>query len=263
MAQVVERILGKDEVGSSSLPSSSILRQAFACLLILYKGFVMEIIAKIHNDYKSKFGVPRQSGLVQGENSIIVFEPEYRVAEALKGIEEYSHLWILWIFSENENKKWTPTVRPPRLGGNIRKGVFATRSPFRPNSIGLTCVKLVEIKKTTENGTVLVVSGADMIDGTPIIDIKPYLPYVDSIPNASNGFAKSDNSDLFTVDFPDNLKSVFDKQKTDVLIKILEQDPRPQYIEDCERVFGLSFADKNIKFTVDDKIHIIKVVDIT
>ena len=210
----------------------------------------MEIIAKIYNDYKSKFGVPRQSGLVTNENSEIVFEPDYRAEEALRGIENYSHLWILWLFSECENKKWTPTVRPPRLGGNKRMGVFATRSPFRPNSIGLTNVKLVEVKKTADRGTILVVSGADMMNGTPIIDIKPYLPYVDSIPDATNGFALADKSAVLDVVIPDELKSNIENDKIDTLISLLSQDPRPQYIDDENRIYGLSFADKEIKFTV-------------
>ena len=209
----------------------------------------METIARIHNDYNSKFGVPRQSGLVEETESIIVFEPEYRIPEALRGIESYDYLWLLWDFSENNNSEWSPTVRPPRLGGNKRMGVFATRSPFRPNSIGLSSVKLLSVEKTNDYGTVLKVAGADLMDGTPIYDIKPYLPYVDSHPEASNGFALTDYEPLEVV-IPPELSSSIPGDKTEALKAVLSQDPRPQYIDDETRIYGITFANLNIKFRI-------------
>lgn len=219
----------------------------------------MDIIARIYNDYGTKFGVPRQSGLVEETFSEIVFEPEYRVAEAFRGLEQFDYIWLIWQFSECEGKKWTPTVRPPRLGGNKRMGVFATRSPFRPNSIGLSSVKLLEIKHT-DKGPVLLVSGADLMNGTPIYDIKPYLPYVDSHPNASNGFALSE-SEPFEVVIPDHLKKLLSGEKMKALTAVLSQDPRPQYIDEPERIYGMTFAGKEIKFTVTDST--VTVTDIT
>lgn len=219
----------------------------------------MEIIARIHNDYNSKFGVPRQSGLVAGDRSVIVFEEKFRVAEALRGIEMYSHLWLLWEFSQCADREWSPTVRPPRLGGNKRMGVFATRSPFRPNSIGLSCVKLISVQKTENEGTVLVVEGADLMNGTPIIDIKPYLPYADSHPEASNGFALTERK-LLNVVIPDELKALIPEEKFDSLISVLEQDPRPQYIDDPERIYGMTYADTEIRFTVcNDTLTVVEI----
>ena len=209
----------------------------------------MKTIARIHNDYNSKFGIPRQSGLVKETESIIVFEPEYRIPEALRGIENYDYIWLLWEFSENTENEWSPTVRPPRLGGNKRMGVFATRSPFRPNSIGLSSVKLLSVEKTNDYGTVLKVSGADLMNGTPIYDIKPYLPYVDSHPEASNGFAMADFEPLEVVIPPDISASIPD-DKAETLKAVLSQDPRPQYIEDESRIYGITFADFNVKFRI-------------
>lgn len=214
----------------------------------------MKIIAKIHTDFKEKFGIPRQSGLVEELEATIVFEPEYRNPDALRGIEEYSHIWLLWEFSECKDKEWTPTVRPPRLGGNKRMGVFATRSPFRPNSIGLSSVKLLGVENTAEFGTVLKVGGADLLDGTPIYDIKPYLPYVDSHPEASNGFALEEKDGKLEIDFPQELLSIIPENKRNALISVLKQDPRPGYQDDPERIYGLEFAGYDIRFKINDNI---------
>ena len=220
----------------------------------------MEIIARIKNDYSSKFGVPRQANLVDIESTII-FEEKYRVPEALRELDKYDYIWLIWGFSENENKPWSPTVRPPRLGGNKRVGVFASRSPFRPNSLGLSSVKLKAIEKTEKYGYVLKISGADLMDGTPIYDIKPYLPYVDSHPEASNGFALSDNSPVLKVIVPDSINIADDK--LEAIIKVLEQDPRPQYIEDEEREYGLTFGGYNIKFKVkENELKITEAIEI-
>ena len=213
----------------------------------------MKIIAKIRTDFPTKFGIPRQSGLVDELKGTIVFEPEYRVPEALIGLEEFSHIWILWQFSEAVSDGWSPTVRPPKLGGNKRKGVFATRSPFRPNSIGLSCVKLDGIERTENFGVVLHVSGADLMDGTPIVDIKPYIPYADSHPDAVGGFAK-DGSETLNVIFPENLLSEIPESKKSALIKVLELDPRPAYQNDPERIYGFGFAGKEIKFRVCENV---------
>ena len=213
----------------------------------------MKIIARIRNDFKEKFGIPRQSGIADGFLSEIVFEPEYRVPEALRGIDGYSHLWLIWQFSEAVRDGWSPTVRPPRLGGNKRMGVFATRSPFRPNSIGLSSVRLVEIKPTKSEGTILVVSGADLLDGTPIYDIKPYLPFTDSHPDAIGGFADEVKNYSLEVDFPEKLLLAVDESKRNGLIKLLSGDPRPSYIDDGERIYTFSFADYEISFKVIDK----------
>lgn len=222
----------------------------------------MKIIARIHTDFTSKFGIPRQSGLVDELEATIVFEPEYRNPDALRGIEEYSHLWLIWQFSECVGKEWTPTVRPPRLGGNKRMGVFATRSPFRPNPVGLSSVKLIGIEKTAEYGCVIHVSGADMLDGTPIYDIKPYLPYVDSHPEASNGFALDEKEGRLEVEFPDVLLETIPESKQKALIAVLAQDPRPGYQNEPERIYGIEFAGFDVRFRVDGKnltvIEIIK-----
>ena len=213
----------------------------------------MKIIARIHNDFKEKFGIPRQSGIAEEFISVIVFEPEYRVNEALRGIEDFSHLWLIWNFSKSEREDWSPTVRPPRLGGNKRMGVFATRSPFRPNPIGLSSVKLVSIEHTNDRGTVLLVSGADLLDGTPIYDIKPYLAYTDSHPDAVGGFADGVMDYSLDVIFPENLLSRIEKSKRAGLITLLENDPRPSYISDSERIYTFDFAEYEISFKADGK----------
>lgn len=210
----------------------------------------MNCIARIHNDFHSKFGIPRQSGLAVGMLSTIVFEKPYRDPEALRGIEEYSHLWLIWQFSETIRDGFSPTVRPPRLGGNRRVGVFATRSPFRPNAIGLSSVRLVCVEHTDENGVVLVVEGADLMDGTPIWDIKPYIAYTDAHPDAVGGFSDAVRDYTVTVDFPKDLLCRISEDKRDTLIAILEQDPRPSYQQDEERVYGMSFGAWEIRFRV-------------
>ncbi len=213
----------------------------------------MKIIAHIRSPFPEKFGIPRQSGLTS-LCSRIVFEPEYRVPDAFRGLEGYSHIWILWQFSEAIRENWTPTVRPPRLGGNTRMGVFATRSPFRPNPIGLSSVKLEKIDLHTPEGPVLYVSGADMMDGTPIYDIKPYLAYTDAHPEALGGFALQQKDGILTVAFP---KAYLDKVPVELqqgLTEILSQDPRPQYQQDPERVYTMSFAGLEVSFTVDGSL---------
>lgn len=214
----------------------------------------LNIIAHIHSDFSSKFGIPRQSGLVDELEATIIFEPEYRNPDALRGIEEYSHLWILWQFSECMGKEWTPTVRPPRLGGNKRMGVFATRSPFRPNPIGLSSVRLLAVEKTEKYGCILRVAGADLLDGTPIYDIKPYLPYVDSHSEASNGFALNEKEGRLSVEFPDELLKKIPSEKHAALIAVLAQDPRPAYQDDPERIYGIEFAGFDVRFTVAQSV---------
>ena len=222
----------------------------------------MKIIAHIHTDFTSKFGIPRQSGLVDELEATIVFEPEYRNPDALRGIEEYSHLWLIWQFSECADKDWTPTVRPPRLGGNKRMGVFATRSPFRPNPIGLSSVKLIGVEKTAEHGCILRVAGADMLDGTPIYDIKPYLPYVDSHPDASNGFALDEKAGGLEVDFPEHLLEMIPQSKQKALVEVLSQDPRPGYQNEPERIYGIEFAGFDIRFRVNGKnLTVIEIIN--
>ena len=214
----------------------------------------MKIIARIHNDFKEKFGIPRQSGLSGELLSRIVFEPEYRNPDALRGIDGYSHLWLIWEFSEAKRRDWSPTVRPPRLGGNKRMGVFATRSPFRPNPIGLSSVRLEAIKTTKNEGTVLIVSGADLLDGTPIYDIKPYVAYSDCHEDAVSGFADPVREYRLNVVFCKELLSKIQQNKQKALIKILEQDPRPSYQNDPKREYGFKFADYEIFFTVDGEV---------
>ena len=210
----------------------------------------MKIIARIHNDFKEKFGIPRQSGLSGELTSRIVFEPEYRNPDALRGIDGFSHLWLIWQFSEAVRDTWSPTVRPPRLGGNKRVGVFATRSPFRPNPIGLSSVKLISIEETETEGTVLIVGGADMLDGTPIYDIKPYVAYSDSHPDAISGFADPVKEYKLNVDFCKELLAKVAPEKQKSLILILEQDPRPSYQNDPDREYGMRFADYEVFFKV-------------
>ena len=213
-------------------------------------------IAHIETDFPTKFGVPRQSGLVSGLKGRIVFEPEYRNPEALRGLDGFSHIWLLWDFSEarREGEKWQPTVRPPRLGGNRRMGVFATRSPFRPNPVGLSAVKIKGIEKTKNEGSVIYVSGADLMNGTPIYDIKPYLPYTDSHPDAVGGFADEKLKDFLKVEFPPELLTAIPKEKQNPLLELLSEDPRPHYITDDTRVYGFEFADFEIKFKVENNV---------
>jgi len=211
----------------------------------------IQTIARMRSDFATKFGIPRQAGLVEELRSTIVFEPEFRNPEALRGIEDFSHLWIIWQFSEAVRTGWSPTVRPPRLGGNTRMGVFATRSPFRPNNLGLSCVKLLGVEHTKEFGTVLHVGGADLMDGTPIFDIKPYIPYGDAHPDAKGGFTDTAGDFLLTVDFPEALISRLPEEKRSAAIGVLSHDPRPSYQKNPGRVYGLTFAGHNIRFTVD------------
>ncbi len=212
---------------------------------------LMEPIAYIHNDFTSKFGIPRQSRLVETIRGTIVFTGRFRNPDALRGLEGYSHLWLLWEFSENLRENWSATVRPPRLGANIRMGVFATRSPFRPNPIGLSVVKLNKIQIESPEGPILYISGADLMDGTPIFDIKPYLPHIDSIPEATGGFATKVAGNFLQVSCTDELLALFPKEKKDVLLAILAQDPRPGYQHDPARIYGIEFAGFDVKFKVD------------
>ena len=210
-------------------------------------------IAKMRSDFPTKFGIPRQSNLVEGLESTIVFEPAFRNPDALRGIEGYSHIWIIWQFSEAVRQEWSPTVRPPRLGGNTRMGVFATRSPFRPNNLGLSCVKLLGVEQSSD-GTVLKVSGADLMDGTPIFDIKPYIPYSDSFPDALGGFTDTAADFLLEVVFPPHLLELLPENKRQAAIGVLSHDPRPSYQRKPDRIYGLNFAGFDIRFTVQDKI---------
>lgn len=212
----------------------------------------MEIcpIAHIRSDFSEKFGIPRQSGLVEELTAAVVFEPPYRVPDALRGVEGFSHLWLIWEFSQARREGWSPTVRPPRLGGNKRLGVFATRSPFRPNPLGLSCVRLVEVRQDRALGPVLVVAGADLLDGTPIYDIKPYLPYADCKPEAVGGFASQPKGTDLEVDCPDRLLDRVPEGKRAALLAVLAQDPRPQYQDDPNRVYGMAFAGLEVKFQV-------------
>ena len=213
----------------------------------------MKIIARIRNDYDGKFGVPRQSGLVEEVVSTIVFEPEYRVPEALRGIEAFSHLWLIWAFDRTERENWSPTVRPPRLGGNQRIGVFATRSPYRPNPIGLSCVRLIGVEKGNE-GTVLKVSGADLVNGTPIYDIKPYLPYADCKTDATGGFTDRTEKRRVEVEIPEELVGKMDEERLQALKAVLREDPRPAYQEDPERVYAFEFGGKHVEFRVENGV---------
>lgn len=217
-------------------------------------NYTIKPIARMKSDFPTKFGIPRQSGLVDELRSTIVFEPEYRNEDALRGLEGFSHIWIIWQFSEAVQEEWSPTVRPPRLGGNQRMGVFATRSPFRPNALGLSCVRILSIEKTETQGTVICVAGADLMDGTPIFDIKPYVPYSDCHTDAAGGFTSSAAPFLLKVDIPNDLLQKVDTDKRDALIGVLSHDPRPSYQKDADRIYGLSFADYNIRFTVKENI---------
>lgn len=212
----------------------------------------IKIIARIKSDFPQKFGIPRQSGLVDELVATIIFEPEFRNADALRGLENYSHLWLIWHFSEAVRDDWSPTVRPPRLGGNTRMGVFATRSPFRPNAIGLSSVRILDIEQTIEYGAVIHVAGADLMDGTPIFDIKPYIPYGDCHPDATGGFTDSVSDFQLRVNFPENLLQMIPENKRKALLGVLSHDPRPSYQKDSKRIYGLSFSGFNIQFTVLD-----------
>jgi len=211
----------------------------------------MKIIAHIRSDFPTKFGLPRQSGLVSELRAVIVFEPEYRNPDALRGLEGFSHLWIIWEFSEAKRETWSPTVRPPRLGGNTRMGVFATRSPFRPNPIGLSCVEILGIRQDKELGPVIEVGGADMMDGTPIYDIKPYIPYADAHPEAKEGFTAQNQGYRLEVEIPEEMQKQLLPDKLDGLYGILAQDPRPSYQDDPERVYGFEYAGYEVKFRVN------------
>ncbi len=211
----------------------------------------LQIIARIRSPFPEKFGIPRQSGLVQEAEARIVFEKPFRIADAVRGLEGFSHIWLLWQFSENLRDTWSPTVRPPRLGGNARMGVFATRSPFRPNPIGLSCVRLLEIETDRELGPVLRVAGADLMDGTPIFDIKPYLPYTDSHPEAVGGFTDAAAMERLTVEIAPELLERIEPARRKALLGVLACDPRPRYQDDPDRIYGLSFAGYEVKFRVD------------
>ena len=207
-------------------------------------------IARIRTDFPEKFGIPRQAGIAAELQGEIVFEPEYRMEEALRGLEDFSHIWLIWGFSENEGHDWSPTVRPPRLGGNKRVGVFASRSPFRPNGLGLSCVRLIALRKDPALGTTLLVAGADMVDGTPVYDIKPYLPYADSIPDAAGGFAPDAGRRLQVV-CPPELLAPLPEEKRNALLSVLAHDPRPRYQNDPEHIYGMAFAGFEVRFRAD------------
>lgn len=216
--------------------------------------FSMKVIARIKSDFTTKFGVPRQSGLVDSAKAKIIFEREYRDPQAFRGLEQYTHIWLIWQFSEAVRESWSPTVRPPRLGGNTRMGVFATRSPFRPNAIALSSVKLDRIEFDSELGPVLHISGADLMDNSPIFDIKPYLPYTDSHPEASNGFALATADAVLKVEIPDELLRLVPESRREALHDVLAQDPRPAYQNEPERVYGFEFAGFEVKFRVSGDI---------
>ena len=217
----------------------------------MHQEFTMRPIARIHSDFSTKFGVPRQSGLVDSLEATVVFEPEFRNPDALRGLEGFSHIWLVWVFDQAVRKDWSPTVRPPRLGGNTRMGVFATRSPFRPNPIALSCVKLSGMEETADRGTVLRILGADLMDGTPILDIKPYIPYADSHPEALGGFAAVPAGETLEVVIPPGLLEKVPESRREALRGVLAQDPRPHYQEDPERIYGFGFAGMEVKFSVE------------
>lgn len=221
----------------------------------------IQVIARMHSDFATKFGIPRQSGLVEELKSTIVFEPEFRNSDALRGIEDFSHLWLIWQFSEAVRQQWSPTVRPPRLGGNTRLGVFATRSPFRPNNLGLSSVKLLGVEHTKEFGTVLHVGGADLMDGTPIFDIKPYIPYGDSHPEATGGFTDTAGDFLLQVEFPQALLDKLPSDKQAAAVAVLTHDPRPSYQRKPDRIYGLTFAGFDIRFKVCNDILTVEEVN--
>ena len=219
-----------------------------------FNEITFKVVARIKSDFHDKFGIPRQSGLLKNLRSTIVFEPEFRNVDALRGLEGFSHLWLLWIFSENVRDTWKPTVRPPRLGGNTRLGVFATRSSFRPNPIAMSCVKIEKINLADEGAPTIEVSGADLMDGTPIVDVKPYLPYADSMPEATGGFAEAVRFKKLEVDFDVEAQAALDEQfpenKKAALVELLSEDPRPAYQRSADRIYGIRFAGFEIKFQV-------------
>ncbi len=221
----------------------------------------LRVIARLHSDFSTKFGVPRQSGLVEALRAAVIFEPEFRVPEAVRGLEEFSHLWLIWQFSQNQREDWSPTVRPPRLGGNRRLGVFATRSPFRPNPLGLSAVGLEAVELHTPQGPVLHVSGADLMDGTPIYDIKPYLPYADARPEASAGFTSRVDRARLAVDCPPALLERVPPEKRAALLGVLAEDPRPSYQDDPARVYGMSFAGLEVRFTAAEGRLTVREID--
>lgn len=218
----------------------------------------MQIVARIRSDFSGKFGIPRQSGLVDELKSYVVFEPGFRNADMIRGLEGFSHIWLIWQFSQS--KSWTPTVRPPRLGGNLRMGVFATRSPFRPSPVGLSCVRLEQVTPHSRFGPILRVAGADLMNGTPIYDIKPYLPYADSKPNAQTGFVDGHAQTHLSVTCPEELLSLLPEDRRGALLAVLAQDPRPAYQHDPERIYGLGFAGFNVRFrVVDSELTVVEV----
>ncbi len=220
----------------------------------------IQIIARMRSDFATKFGIPRQSGLVPELRSTIIFEPAYRNEDALRGLEGFSHLWIIWQFSEAVRREWSPTVRPPRLGGNTRLGVFATRSPFRPNNLGLSCVRLLGVEKTQEYGMVIHVAGADLMDGTPIFDIKPYITYADCQTDATGGFTDIVGEYLLEVDFPAQLLKKLPEEKREAAVAVLSHDPRPSYQRKPGRVYGITFSGFDIRFTVEEeKLTVIEI----
>ena len=216
-------------------------------------GEAMRVIARIETPFREKFGVPRQSGIADCPGRI-VFEPEFRNADAVRGLEGFSHIWLIWQFDRALRQGWSPTVRPPRLGGNERVGVFATRSPFRPNGLGLSAVELERVALDEPDSPVLYVRGADMVSGTPVFDIKPYLAYADSYPDAAGGFTGGSAGEQLAVDFPPELLAQFDSGQRHGLISALAADPRPQYQDDPDRVYGMAYGGKNVKFTVRDGV---------
>ncbi len=217
----------------------------------------MKVIGHIRTDFPSKFGIPRQSGLIDGLKGKIILEPEYRNPQVYKGIEEFSHIWLLWEFSETKKEHWSATVKPPRLGGKKRMGVFATRAPFRPNNIGLSCVKLDRVEQDEKDGPVLWVAGVDLLDGTPIYDIKPYIPLTDCHPEASEGYTRETKIHELKVEFPEELLNQYPEEKRQAVLGILAQDPRPTYFQDPERVYGVPFAGFDVKFRVDGDLLIV------
>ena len=223
--------------------------------------FVLHPIAHIQSDFADKFGIPRQSGLVDALRARIVFEPDYRDPSAFRGLEQFSHIWLVWQFTRAVRDKWSPTVRPPRLGGNTRVGVFATRSPFRPNPIGLSCVRLEAVSHDPHLGPVLLVRGADLLDGTPIYDIKPYIPYVDSHPDAAQGYTAQTQTYHLTVECPAELQARLAPEQWEGLLGVLENDPRPSYQNDPDRVYGMKFAGYEVHFTVADGVLTVHQID--
>ncbi len=223
--------------------------------------FVLHPIAHIQSDFADKFGIPRQSGLVDALRARIVFEPDYRDPSAFRGLEQFSHIWLVWQFTRAVRDKWSPTVRPPRLGGNTRVGVFATRSPFRPNPIGLSCVRLEAVTHDPHLGPVLLVRGADLLDGTPIYDIKPYIPYVDSHPDAAQGYTAQTQTYHLKVECPAELQARLAPEQWEGLLGVLENDPRPSYQNDPDRVYGMKFAGYEVHFTVADGVLTVHQID--